>query len=68
MGCQTLSSSVFGQTLTTDPVWGLVGADKVWPTCIECQIEETDVGNHFLVGGVRGVQAEHLDEIRFPRG
>jgi hypothetical protein len=48
-------------------LYGLVGADKVWPTCVECQIEETDVGDYFLVGGIRGVQAEHLDGL-FPEG
>jgi len=40
-------------------LYGLVGADKVWPTCVECQIEETDVGDYFLVEGIRGVQATH---------
>jgi hypothetical protein len=40
-------------------LYGLVGADKVWPTCVECQIEETDVGDYFLVEGIRGVQASH---------
>ena len=48
-------------------LYGLVGADKVWPTCVECQIEETDVGDYFLVGGVRGIQPEHLDGL-FPQG
>src|ERR1700722_8003246 len=48
-------------------LYGLVGAEKVWPTCVECQIEEGDVGDYFLVGGVRGVQAEHLDGL-FPEG
>ena len=40
-------------------LYGLVGADKVWPTCVECQIEEGDVGDFFLLGGVRGVQDGH---------
>ncbi len=40
-------------------LYGVVGEDKVWPTCIECQIEEGDVGDFFLVGGVRGIQARH---------
>jgi Domain of Unknown Function (DUF1080) len=40
-------------------LYGLVGADKVWPTCVECQIEEGDVGDYFLVEGIRGVQASH---------
>jgi len=40
-------------------LYGLVGEDKVWPRCIECQIEEGDVGDYFLVDGVRGIQARH---------
>ena len=40
-------------------LYGLVGPDKVWPACAECQIEENDVGDAFLVAGVRGIQAEH---------
>jgi Domain of Unknown Function (DUF1080) len=40
-------------------LYGLVGEDKVWPTCAECQIEEGDVGDFFLVGGVRGIQVPH---------
>jgi len=49
-------------------LYGLVGPDKVWPTCVECQIEETDVGDFFLVDGVRGVQAEHDDGLFGPGG
>lgn len=40
-------------------LYGLVGSDKVWPTMVECQIEETDVGDYFLVGGIRGIQDGH---------
>ena len=40
-------------------LYGLVGADTVWPTMVECQIEEGDVGDYFLVGGIRGVQDRH---------
>jgi hypothetical protein len=40
-------------------LYGLVGDDKVWPCCVECQIEEGDVGDFFLLGGVRGVQSPH---------
>jgi hypothetical protein len=39
-------------------LYALVGPDKVWPTCVECQIEEGDVGDYFMVG-TRGVQDEH---------
>jgi hypothetical protein len=40
-------------------LYGLVGEDKVWPRCVECQIEEGDVGDFFLVDGIRGVQGTH---------
>ena len=40
-------------------LYGLVGEDKVWPRCVECQIEEGDVGDFFLVDGIRGVQSAH---------
>jgi hypothetical protein len=40
-------------------LYGLVGEDKVWPRCVECQIEEGDVGDFFLVDGIRGVQGQH---------
>jgi hypothetical protein len=40
-------------------LYGLVGEEKVWPRCVECQIEEGDVGDFFLVDGVRGVQSPH---------
>jgi hypothetical protein len=39
-------------------LYGLVGPDKVWPTCAECQIEEGDVGDFFLLG-TRGIQSNH---------
>jgi hypothetical protein len=39
-------------------LYGLVGPDKVWPTCVECQIEEGDVGDAFMLG-TRGLQDEH---------
>jgi hypothetical protein len=41
-------------------LYGLVGADKVWPTCVECQIEEGDVGDYFFVG-TRGIQDNHAN-------
>lgn len=40
-------------------LYGVVGADKVFPRCVECQIEEGDVGDFFLVDGVRGIQTKH---------
>jgi hypothetical protein len=44
-------------------LYGLVGADIVWPTCVECQIEEDDLGDAYLVNGVRGVQPPHNDGL-----
>ena len=40
-------------------LYGLVGPDRVWPTCVECQIEEGDVGDFFLLGGTRAIQSNH---------
>jgi hypothetical protein len=40
-------------------LYGLVGEDKVWPRMVECQIEEGDVGDFFLVDGIRGIQGGH---------
>jgi hypothetical protein len=40
-------------------LYGLVGEDKVWPRCAECQIEEGDVGDFFLIDGVRANQVNH---------
>jgi hypothetical protein len=43
-------------------LYGVVGPDKVWPTCVECQIEEGDVGDAFLVG-TRGLQDPHSNGL-----
>ncbi len=40
-------------------LYGVVGGDKVFPRCVECQIEEGDVGDFFLVDGIRGIQSRH---------
>jgi len=34
----------------------VVGDDRVWPRCIECQIQETDTGDVFFLGGTRGIR------------
>src|ERR1700721_302863 len=44
-------------------LYGLGGAAVVWPTCVECQIEEDDLGDAYLVNGVRGVQPRHSDGL-----
>jgi hypothetical protein len=38
-------------------------SDKVWPPCVELQIEEGDVGDAILVGGQRGIQAPHYNGL-----
>jgi hypothetical protein len=37
-------------------LYHLVGEDRVWPTCVECQIQEGDVCDYFMLGGTRGIQ------------
>jgi hypothetical protein len=32
-------------------IYYIVGPDKVWPTCLECQIQETDFGDLWILGG-----------------
>jgi hypothetical protein len=44
-------------------LYGVVGPDILWPTCVECQIEEDDLGDAYLVNGVRGVQPRHDDGL-----
>jgi hypothetical protein len=44
-------------------LFGLVGQDTVWPTCIEFQIQEGDVGDAYTVGGTRGVQDGHFNAL-----
>ncbi len=34
-------------------LYHITGADKVWPTCIESQVQEGDTGDYFLLGGPR---------------
>jgi hypothetical protein len=35
-------------------LYHLVGPDKVWPACAECQVQEGDVGDYFMLGNTRG--------------
>ena len=44
-------------------LYGLVGEDKVWPRMVELQIEENDVGDFYLVDGIRGIQDSHGNGI-----
>lgn len=41
-------------------LYHIVGSDFVWPRCIECQIQENDVGDCFTV---RGAQVDILGEL-----
>jgi hypothetical protein len=42
--------------------------DTVWPRCVECQIQEGDVGDCFLVGGVQLVTNVEVVPIQRPGG
>jgi Domain of Unknown Function (DUF1080) len=35
-------------------LYHLVGEDKVWPACVECQVQEGDIGDYFMLGNTRG--------------
>src|SRR5262245_11375692 len=39
-------------------LYHIVGADRVWPTCVECQVQETDTGDYFMLGGTRAPQGQ----------
>ena len=41
----------------------LVGPDRVWPTCMEFQIQETDVGDAIPLSGVRYVTADVVNGL-----
>jgi hypothetical protein len=42
--------------------------DTVWPRCVECQIQEDDVGDCFLVGGVQVITNVEMVSIQTPGG
>jgi hypothetical protein len=42
--------------------------DTVWPRCVECQIQEGDVGDCFLVGGVQLITNVEVVSIQTPGG
>jgi hypothetical protein len=41
------------------PLYGVIGTDKVLPSCAECQIDERDTGDLYPIGGVRGTKTPH---------
>jgi len=45
-------------------LYHVVGEDKVWPTCVECQIQEGDVGDYFLLGNARGAQGTGFTDAK----
>lgn len=47
-------------------LYHLVGEDKVWPNCVECQIQEGDVCDYFLLGDTRAVPT-HGETVGGPR-
>jgi hypothetical protein len=49
-------------------LYHVVGADAVWPRCIECQIQENDVGDCFTVRGVRVAATVEMATIETPGG
>jgi hypothetical protein len=42
--------------------------DSIWPRCVECQIQENDVGDCFTVRGVRVRTHVEIAEIKTPGG
>ncbi len=46
-------------------LYHVVGPDIVWPRCIECQIQETDVGDCFTVRGAQvAISGELVDPVK----
>jgi hypothetical protein len=41
----------------------VVGPDRVWPTCMEMQIQETDVGDAIPLSGVRYITADVVNGL-----
>jgi hypothetical protein len=49
-------------------LYHVVGADVVWPRCIECQIQENDVGDCFTVRGTQVISTVEMAKIETPGG
>ena len=49
-------------------LYHVVGPDMVWPRCIECQIQEKDVGDCFPVRGTQVVASVETVNIETPSG
>jgi hypothetical protein len=49
-------------------LYHVVGADVVWPRCVECQIQERDVGDCFTVRGTQVATHVAIVDIETPSG
>jgi 3-keto-disaccharide hydrolase len=49
-------------------LYHVTAPDSVWPRCIECQIQENDVGDCFTVRGVRLTTSVEVVPIQTPGG
>ena len=49
-------------------LYHLVGADIVWPRCLECQIQENDTGDCFAVRGAQVASTVEIARIETPSG
>jgi hypothetical protein len=49
-------------------LYHVVGLNVVWPRCIECQIQEQDVGDCFTVRGTRVVASVETASVETPTG
>ena len=44
-------------------IYHIVGNDAVWPTCAECQIQETDTGDAWMLTGARAAHSRNLFDL-----
>ncbi|MEX0613788.1 MAG: DUF1080 domain-containing protein [Pirellulales bacterium] len=49
-------------------LYHVVGADMVWPRCIECQIQENDTGDCFTVRGTQVATSVEIVNVETPSG
>jgi hypothetical protein len=49
-------------------LYHVVGQDTVWPRCIECQIQENDVGDCFVVRGTQVATSVEIVDVETPSG
>jgi hypothetical protein len=56
------------QRRDTGLLYHVIGANVVWPRCIECQIQENDVGDCFTVRGTQVISTVEMAKIETPGG